>query len=89
MSKEWTHFPIRATRYSEPAKKDPVTGVIISDACALHFGKQPKVGWRFVVHCDGDFAQVGGIYRTKELLMEDLPEYAKSWGLSEAQDTQH
>lgn len=81
MSKAWPYYPLSATRYSEPAKRDHVTGAIISDACAIHYGKQPNVGWRFVVLCDGTYSQVCAIYPTKAELLADLPRYAEQWGI--------
>jgi hypothetical protein len=75
----WTFFPLSATRYSEPAEHDKVTGEKISDACSLYYGKQQGVGWRLVVLCDGSYSQVGATYATKDELLADLPRYAATW----------
>jgi len=56
-------------------RKFPIT-------CALFFGKQPGVGWRFVVLCDGSYSQVGATYATKDELLADLPRYAATWSNS-------
>lgn len=82
MRKDWPFFPLTPTRHKEPAKYDPTTLVQISDSCALYFGKQDKVGWRFVVLCDGSYSQVGETYATKDELLADMPRYAESWGLA-------
>lgn len=70
-------FPLSASRFSEPAKYEG--GECVMDAITLHYGKQPKVGWRFVVEQAG-FNVVGLVYPTKAELLADLPSYAESWG---------
>lgn len=75
-SKQWPFYKLTPTRYRIPAQY--VLGEKVADECNIYYGKQDKVGWRFVVENDG-FAQVGAIYKTKDELLADLPSYASQW----------
>ena len=75
--KNWAHYKITPTRFNLSAEY--YGGMKISGSCAIYIGKQPNVGWRFVVDDDGDFNQVGSIYNTKDEILAALPEYAKQW----------
>lgn len=76
--KKWEHYTLTPTRYGKPAEY--VLGEKIADSCKLYIGKQPNVGWRFVVD-NGGFAQVGSIYKTKDEILADMERYASTWGL--------
>ena len=78
MSKKWEFYKLTPTRYCIKAVYELGTTNKIADECNIYFGKQDKVGWRFVVENDG-FAQVGAIYKTKAELLADLPRYAATW----------
>lgn len=69
-------LPLTPTRYMLPAKYE--LGVKVADECNIFFGKQDKVGWRFVVQNDG-YRVCGAIYKTKAELLADLPAYAATW----------
>lgn len=76
--KNWPFYKLTPTRYQIPAVYEIGTRNKISDECNIYYGKQNKVGWRFVVE-NGGFAQVGAIYATKAELLADLPRYAGTW----------
>jgi hypothetical protein len=84
MSREgWPFFPLTESRFSEPDEYNSVR-VKVCDAITLYYGKQPNVGWRFVVKQDG-YRMVGQIYKTKAELLADIERYAKSWGFGSFQ----
>ncbi len=76
MSKKWEFYKLTPTRYRIAAEY--YCGMKVSSECNIYYGKQPNVGWRFVVENDG-FSQVGAIYATKDELLADLPAYAAQW----------
>jgi hypothetical protein len=79
MSDAWPHYKLSPTRYRLAAQYQyGKFGDKISDECNIYYGKQPGVGWRFVVENDG-YAEVGLIYKTKDELLADLPRYAAQW----------
>lgn len=78
MFTNWPHYKLTPTRYRIAAQYEIGTRNKIADECNIYFGKQPNVGWRFVVENDG-FSQVGSIYATKDELLADLPSYAAQW----------
>lgn len=68
--KSWEFFPITPTRFEQ------------REGVALFYGRQEKVGWRFVVRDASGFGLVGPQYQTKDELLNDLPRYAATWGLT-------
>lgn len=75
--KTFTFFPISPTRFMLPAQYNALREKV-ADECNIYYGKQDKVGWRFVVQNDG-YRVVGAVYKTKAELLADLPAYAATW----------
>jgi len=75
--KTFTLFPISPTRFRLPALYNALQERV-ADECNIYYGKQPNVGWRFVVENDS-FSVCGAIYKTKAELLADLPAYAAQW----------